>query len=461
MYKTFKKNNGFSLVEILLSGALFAIIISVLVGALIYGQESSQVAGTEFRATLLAEEGLEAVRNIRDNDFANLSNGTYGLSISGGKWTLVGVSDTTEIFNRTITISTPSTDRFQVTSNVTWSGTTQRAGSVSLVSYLNNWRKTVAVIGDWTNPNTSISTLDLSGGTTGFKIQVQGSYAYIIRSGANNFTVINISNPASPTVVGSLNLVGTLNNLAVSGNYAYVVGADNNSELQVVDITNPASPTLAGTFNAAGNADALGIYVSGSYAYMVRATSANYEFAIINITTPGSPSISGSLEFASNINDVVVSGNYAYMATSSTTSELFIADITNKSSPASLTTLNLTGTSSALAIDIYGTKLAMGSGSLLYVVDITTPSTPSQTGSVSLGGTVNDISIYSANGYAFAGTSNTANELWVVDISPVSPSTIGTFNATGNYNGVFYDSITDRLYAATATTTAELNVVGP
>lgn len=137
---TYLKQIGFSTVEVLLAGSIFAVIVTALIGGVIYGRESTLLAGQRTRAIFLAEEGLEAVRNIRDNSFANLTIGTYGLAISGlNTWIFSGSSDITDIFTRQIIIASAGTNRLQVTSTVTWQQDLQRSGSVSLVTYLNNW----------------------------------------------------------------------------------------------------------------------------------------------------------------------------------------------------------------------------------------------------------------------------------------------------------------------------------
>src|SRR3989339_749416 len=98
-------SNGFSLVEVILASSVFILLVTSLVGAYLYGEESTALAGNRARATMLAEEGLEAARNIRDANFSNLSDGTHGLVISGNQWTLSGSSDVTDIFTRSISIS--------------------------------------------------------------------------------------------------------------------------------------------------------------------------------------------------------------------------------------------------------------------------------------------------------------------------------------------------------------------
>src|SRR3989338_3981762 len=113
---------GFSLVEVILSSAVFVLLVTALSCAYLYGQESTALAGNLARASMLTEEGLEAVRNIRDggNGVANLLNGTYGLTTTGNIWNLSGSSDTNGIFTRSVTISNVDSKRKLVTSNVTW-----------------------------------------------------------------------------------------------------------------------------------------------------------------------------------------------------------------------------------------------------------------------------------------------------------------------------------------------------
>ncbi len=61
--------------------------------------------------------------------------------------------------------------------------------------------------------------------------------------------VVNISNPASPVIWGSVvssSLMDQPNAVAVSGSHAYVT-ADVSDSLVVVDISNPASPVIRGS----------------------------------------------------------------------------------------------------------------------------------------------------------------------------------------------------------------------
>ena len=145
--KKFLKGAGFNLIEVMLALAVFSLAVLALAGAFLYGLESAQVAGKRARAILVAEEGLEAVRNIRDADFANLIDGTHGLAVSSNQWILSGSQDVVDIFTRQIIISSVDSDRKQVVSQVDWDQSLQRAGSVAAATYLTNWQETTVITG--------------------------------------------------------------------------------------------------------------------------------------------------------------------------------------------------------------------------------------------------------------------------------------------------------------------------
>ncbi len=82
---------GFSLVEVVVGSAVLGVVFVSLIS--IYGtyiRASTQNAST-IKMTYLAEEGVEAVRTLRDRGFASNINGltastTYYLNFSGGFW---------------------------------------------------------------------------------------------------------------------------------------------------------------------------------------------------------------------------------------------------------------------------------------------------------------------------------------------------------------------------------------
>jgi prepilin-type N-terminal cleavage/methylation domain-containing protein len=67
---------GFSVIEVLLAATVFAMVATGAVGAIVYGRASTANAGDTVRAHMIAEEGIEAARNIDNASYANLVDNT-------------------------------------------------------------------------------------------------------------------------------------------------------------------------------------------------------------------------------------------------------------------------------------------------------------------------------------------------------------------------------------------------
>jgi len=131
---------GFALVEMLVSMTVFLIFVSVISTGLSPVFKHLHFAVNTTRAGALIDEGIEATRNIRDADFSNLVDGTYGLTTTGGEWDLSGSSDTTGIFTRAVSISTINANQKQIDATVTWADQISPVNTISMSTYLTNWR---------------------------------------------------------------------------------------------------------------------------------------------------------------------------------------------------------------------------------------------------------------------------------------------------------------------------------
>ena len=134
---------GFSLVEIIVAAAILLIVVATFGGALIFSQGNLTVAGERIRAQLIVEEAMEAVHNIRDEAFGNLTDGTYGLALIGNQWTLSGSSDTIDGFIREVEIESINATTKRVTTTVRWVQNIQRAGEISSVATVTYWPREV------------------------------------------------------------------------------------------------------------------------------------------------------------------------------------------------------------------------------------------------------------------------------------------------------------------------------
>jgi prepilin-type N-terminal cleavage/methylation domain-containing protein len=209
-------NKGFSLIEVILSTAVFGLFVVAFMGVYLYGEESTMLSGNRARAVMLAEEAVEATRNIRDPDFANLADGTYGLTTTGNQYNLEGPNDTDGFFTRSVNVATVDAKRKDITSTVTWQQNAQRTGSVSIVSRLTNWIATGGGLG--------LGILIYGDGTTIPKYRTYDSTTNIFSaetsaptSSAGRTYVIRTSPVHSEAIAGFVTATGVLNVMCFNG----------------------------------------------------------------------------------------------------------------------------------------------------------------------------------------------------------------------------------------------------
>jgi len=153
---------GLSIIELIISIAIFAIIAASAISAILGSFSSSRLAKEESRASFLNVEGLEATESIRNQDWANLVNGDHGLSSGGGAWVFSGTSDVdgSGKFTRIVNVSdverdsngdivasggTVDSDTKKIISMVSWDFTPTRNNQIQKTLYLTNWQKSVGV----------------------------------------------------------------------------------------------------------------------------------------------------------------------------------------------------------------------------------------------------------------------------------------------------------------------------
>lgn len=479
-----KKLAGFSMIEALLAGSLLALLVFTLASVLIFGQESSRISGDRQRAAALAEEGLEVARNMSESSFSSLSAGSHGLAISGNKWIFSGTQDASEIFTRTLIVSDVDSYTKAVTSTVSWVASPQRTGSISLTGRFTNWRR--AATSNWAS-TTVEAAYSPSNTTNGVRVRVDGDYAYVaLSSGTNNFLVINIANPASPSLVGQTTVTGTITDMEVSGNYVYLSTTNDTGELTIVNVTTKTAPAVVGYYNAYSTNNGLSVDVIGTTVYLGRvySTAKNAgEFYIINASNPSAPVFLGGADLSYSIYDVQVSSDwYAYLVTDSNSSEFWIIDVISPSSMILADTVDIVGSNTALnasAIAIFDSNangiedmavVARAGEGRIWMINASSPTnstlvlangytvTPVGTANI------NHLDVFNANKYLALATSAATAEEVIVDITtPASPTLLSSTNIAGSSNfaamGLAYAAGVDRLLLVGTRLSANANYV--
>lgn len=257
---------------------------------------------------------------------------------------------------------------------------------------------------------TALSFVDIPGFAN--NVAVSGNFAYVA-AGSAGLQVVDVSDRSHPQIVSSRSLPGNANDVVVAGNHAYV--AAGSAGLQIVNISDPLSPTIAGSLNTGG--EAWDVVVKGTQAYVAKGANG---LAIIDVSAPSNPSLLGSLSLPGTSKGVDVDVVRKIAAVALGTNGLAVVNVSNPAAPALLATLP---GGDVRDLGISGNFVFLADFSRSFTsVDLTNPSQPVLRASTSpnLGGLLQDVGI---NGTIAAGADVFfVNGVPMIDVSnPPSP----------------------------------------
>jgi len=304
-------------------------------------------------------------------------------------------------------------------SRVRGSRPARRAGLAAALLTLALPGAAFAAAGDPVLSGSVSDPVNLSGATA---TAVSGNYAYTTSYGQGRVTAVDISNPAAPTIAGTTGFRTSLLNAStinIVGTRAYVVSKNRNASrtsnddgsgnsLTIVDISNPGSPVVLGSLTDPVNLfGAYGVAVQGSFAYVAAQgclggqpcpnTKVGNSFAVINVANPASPTLVATIHNSSlpkpwsatnaldHADSVAISGTDAYV-TASYSNRLTVINIANPASPqivASLTnaTLQFPVDVAVVGSDAYVADQVGGTSAGFVAVDVSNPASPRVIGS--------------------------------------------------------------------------------
>ncbi|MFA5165972.1 MAG: tail fiber domain-containing protein [Candidatus Paceibacterota bacterium] len=305
---------------------------------------------------------------------------------------------------------------------------------------------------DISNPKAPVLAGFYATPSTTKSIYVSGKYAYLGVSkgtGVGGLYVIDISSSTNPVLTGNV-AVNTGSNhvfdIVVRGKYAYL--AADGDGLKIVDISNPASPAVVGTYYSAGPTNpsgyAAGVYVSGKYAYLADLSDGldNGGMKIIDISDPTSPTLAANYDLgARSVNNIIVNGRYAYLSIYNfTNGELQIVDIASSTAPfltskyadnliydvalSGKTAFVADWTGGVVALDISGADLpTLNAGNIeTSFANITENAVVANSLYVGSGLTVGPSGIKSGGGLAFDSTSSASYFAYRLGIGTTTPA---------------------------------------
>lgn len=470
---------GFSTLEMLIAFAVITLSITAVI-LVSFGNQSVAIdTDIANEALYLAELELEeafATSSASAADFISLSSTTIP-AVSG------------EIFDRNLTVVDISPCVKRVTSEVAWQ-TGLRNLSTALTSIFISQEISEALSGDciteesntpWKNPATFGSEDLVPGGNQGTDIDVvtldgQRIAFLTSKTGAgpkSDLWAFDVTDASTPIPLDDVDVdlgpgVG-LNSLDVAGEYVYAVGNNPDEQLQIFRF-NPlpfpgnfsfvATSTLNGVDPGGSFPEGQSVYFLNDRLYVGTHETAGPEFHVFDVSNPANPNHLGSLELNHNVHEIVVRGDYAYIASSGNGCELIVVNISDPGNPSVMTNpcpstvspgdpniFDAAGSHDGMSLFLSGNKLYLGrktSGADhdLYVLNISDLNNIISLGSQDLGFNPSSAveAIVVIGNLAFLGTSDVNEEFQVWNIGePTNIFRCSFFNFPATIAGLDFD----------------------
>ena len=290
-----KSANGFSILEVILAAALFIILATGAVTIVINGYNSNRLGQEMTVANQFAAEGIEAMKSIKNQAYTTLTacpagpatNGvvrdeaTFTWKCSGSDNTLTHNSG--DDFIRTIKIEdvqrddappagnivasggTLDPDTKKVTSTVTWNFSAARPETISLVSYLSDWRKPISSGGSIMMAYSKTTTTPFYRIWDGANWSAEGSAQVV--GGNINYIVLKSSRTRNEAILGTLDSNGNI--------YAQVWnGTDWATPILMANVTATNSTTRSFDLDYEKSSD------RAIFAYLPTSTSTDFAYRI-------------------------------------------------------------------------------------------------------------------------------------------------------------------------------------
>jgi|GEM_PF-6009993 len=499
------KNKGFSIIEILIAMGVLAIAVSSVGIFAAVSSRTVSLSDKQVDASLHVQEYLNALRIMKQDSWREITDATGGgdksIVFANNRYSIVNGETT---YDDDITIGMTVAYAYRDASgNIVSSGGTldlhtrqvvvtanwtayNQSRFVDSTVYFSDWNLATLTQTTSTDFNsgtkTNVEVTNLSGGevrlqsyswctpTNGFSLLPRAmpsgvtgvstitigdnnnAYLGYTSSGTSNttlqrYSITDATAPAFPSIALATGITATsVRQTAKSGNYLYVAKSStgssgvNSYEMLILDATTLAQ---VGYYQLSGTNSAIGVKVSGNYAYLL---FANNTIRVIDVTTKtGSRPEVDNITLAANGTNIEIVGNNLFVGIAGAGIELQIINIANPANIFVIGTADVSAsTVNTIGVSANGNRVIIGGpsyagGAEIYIVDTTLKTGARPTlGTYELGnGNVRDV-VLQDNYMILINTSATGiNNYEVVDISNVAaPTRCGQIasNSIGNVN---------------------------
>jgi len=486
--QNYKVYRGFSIVEALLAIALFAGTVTMMMTTLIYAQESNLAASNLNKAALLADEGLEAVKSIRNDNFTNITDGDYQLTVTDdfysaypGIYELNPGIETIGDFTREITIDSNALDTYhkRITVEVTYPNRSGARRQVQVQTIITDWQRVISSgTNTWITP-IIIDEVNIGGNANLNHLIIDGNYLYALRSSGNEVVAFDISDPANITELDDLNLNSGPRTMIKQGDFLYIASAANSQEVIVVDVSNVNHLSRVYRKDLSRNNNNVdGIFYDNGTSYYIATRdyrrrslpahpSSNQQYTLYayDNSNPNSLNLQSKYMQIGNrmhIRRSEIKDHYVFLGTSEPNKEIIIVDIADINNMTEVNSINLPNSDDITEMQIDGDTLFIGTkNGYAYIYSITDPLSPTLLSSITLFNKVQTLRKV-GDFLLIAVEDGSVSQLESYDINDLSsPTYVSSTEIRSDIKDIKYDPINNLIYIGTTNNSRELVVIEP
>lgn len=186
-----------------------------------------------------------------------------------------------------------------------------------------------AAVADWSQlQSVVVNGEPVSAGTVMFVDDDNYAYLGTLYPFSNDpsLYIYDVAAPSYPRLVGSYVAGGTVWDVKVDDNYAYLATSNSGKEFQVVNVADKTSPAQASFYNMAGSDNATGLDVLATTTYV--GMSSNMLYAL-DTSNPSSVGLRGSLNVNKSLREVSAGPDYVALATDPTNGGMSVVNVRN------------------------------------------------------------------------------------------------------------------------------------
>lgn len=184
-----------------------------------------------------------------------------------------------------------------------------------------------------------LNSFKLTGNSSqAMSVATAGNLAYIGTAGdaGPEFFIVDVSNGSDPQLRGSLEISGDVNDLAFFNGHVFIATSNDSQELVEIDVTDPASPSIVATINMPGTGDAKSLFINAQdyRAYIGRLVengSNTPELVVLNLRQQGAPVLIGSKEFSQSMYAVYAADSLGFFGLEEANLEFQIFNVSDLS----------------------------------------------------------------------------------------------------------------------------------